>query len=460
MRCLNSPPTLNPLETCILDSLPPHVRHVAIVGAGDGRLGRAVRERLGADSVKVSVVEPRAALLPYLDDFSEVGENPWALDWYAARTQADGPFDAIIFYQIHEYWRGNLLTFKQILNHLASDGSCWISYLNTAALDTLARRLPPSATTAAASMGDPSRLVPQLDLAAWLNFLQPLGCAPDQLWALLEERAYKFLQNPGTPVTWELGELKMPIQTTADALLWGGRFHAIQFHRVKPGEAPKEARVTGTLLNGPLYQALLLPYPDAVHMEADLLVAQMEVDAWRNRPAGSEIDPGPWINFLLSQIESLPEVRDVLVIGNSWGRDLLALQTARPNWKITGLETGAVKTESAAAALEESSISTHRFVPGESLPFEEGAFDLALSLGYFSNAYPPVATALLPELDRVSRLGVVQIEDSRGPDLNLQLKPLALQDAQSRLGRQPVVAAIEVNGTPNGLVLVKWLKNQ
>src|SRR4051794_9342040 len=123
MRCLNSPPILNSLENKIVETAPTDARHVLVVNAGDGRLPRAIREKVPA--AKITVVSIHPGMLGFVDDFDGRTASAWDIDWYSAQVAQHGPFDYIVFYQLHEFWHGELFQFQRILKLAKPGAKVW-----------------------------------------------------------------------------------------------------------------------------------------------------------------------------------------------------------------------------------------------------------------------------------------------------------------------------------------------
>ena len=455
MPCLNAIAGLNPLEQFIVQSIPDTARHVAVVRAGDGRLARAVRATLSADA-EVCVVESRPELHAYLDDFDAAQVSTgYELDpsWYQAKVAERGlPFDWIIFYNLHEYWGGHTASFYQILQTLAPKGSCWVNYLNATCVPILQKRLA-SGSHGSLQLGDPLNAAPQFDLGAWAAFLNTSGFLLEQLWGALEPVSYAFLGNKAkTPTELRLGNLALPVANATDAFALGGMVHALQFRRRQEIELERQPRVNACQLNGLTVQSFLLPYPDLDEQQQNHFQTLREIAAWQseNHPPFS-----PTMTAFLGELARLGDVQRVLYVGSGWGRDLLLLSQWKTDWEWTGIESDAFAVEQGSHALASEALNLHHFDPAAPLPFEDGAFDLVITTGYFSRIHLPLARQLLPELIRVASKHLCHLEDSRGPDLSIYTKLVPLPMLYQQSGRKAHAQPLLVNNQPSGVYVLQ-----
>lgn len=454
MRCLNSPPDLNSLETKILESVSANARHVIVVNAGDGRLARAIREKLG-DSVAIKVVEERSDLRPYLDDFEGIGSDPWNVSWYEKQAEAHGPVDSLIFYQVHEYWSGEVETFARILRLLGPEGSCWVAFLNFLATRNLERMLPPLQLSWT-SLADPVRLARQVDLASWLAYFEQIKAEPLQLWGLLDPQAFEYCQNrPKEAGEWGLRGMKIKVSTLADAFLWGASVCAVEVRSAREGAAPRQPTFSGAPYSGLLFQALVYPYSSAISRQGELLVAEQEAETWKKE---GKAEVGNLVEFYFSRIDDAPEVRSALLLGAGWGKDLVALKRFKPEWEWTGVDFLPEKVELGRQELAAEPIRLELAGLGERLPFEDDSFDVVLSLGQFSTLHYPAGKQLAEEALRVARKGVYFLEDSRGPDHSMHLKIYSLRAIYAGLKKDATVEPILLQGNNTGMYVLKLKK--
>ncbi len=455
MPCLNAVSGLNPLEQFIVRSIPDTARHVAVVRAGDGRLARAVRAALSADA-DVSVIESRPELNVYLEDFDAAAVHTGSeLDpaWYQTRVAERGaPFDWIIFYNLHEYWQGHTADFYQILQTLAPKGSCWVNYLNATCVPILQKRLAAGAQ-GSLQLGDPLNTVPQLDLGAWAAFLNSSGFLLEQLWGALEPVSFAFLGNQAQkPTELHLGKLSLPVANATDAFALGGLVHALQFRRRREIELEQQPRVSACELSGLVIQSFLLPYPDLDERQQNHFQTLRETVVWQNenRPPFS-----PLMSAFLGELGKLADIRRVLHVGSSWGRDLLLLSQWKADWEWTGIESDAFAVEQGGRIMASEKLQPRHFDPAAPLPFEDGAFDLVVTTGYFSRIHLPLAQRLLPELIRVTSKHLYHLEDSRGPDLSIYTKLVPLPTLYQQLGKKSAGQPMLANDQPTGVYILK-----
>lgn len=455
MRSINSPSQLNALEKKISEHVSADSRHVAIVGAGDGRLARQLQELCGKD-VKISLIEPQVKLHRYLDDFKDLGSDPWDLNWYKKRVKANGPFDSLIFYQIHNYWEGNLASLKSIISMLGENGHCWITFLNSLSRQAMEHILPPKI----ASYGrliHPIREAAKTDYASWSAFLVGIRAQLDAVWGLLDKEAYELCQDNNlpsaeNPVSWDLNGLKLNVQTIADAYLWGASYIGLNFHLNKTGETGiGTPQFSGTSYNSPLFQALLSPYPETDSDKGERFSTQLEVDAWNLQP---EEKLNPLGEFLLEQVANPNEIKKVLIVGAGWGKDLILFRKTKPDWEITGIENALHKVEASKNLTGDSDPGIQFFNPEEPLPFKDDEFDITLSLGYFSTLYSPMAKKLAAEVLRVTKGNIYHLEDSRGPEFSLKLIQYSLKSIYDELGRDSNTLPVLQNEKQTGLYLL------
>jgi ubiquinone/menaquinone biosynthesis C-methylase UbiE len=455
MRSINSPSQLNALEKKISEHLSVNSRHVAIVGAGDGRLARQLQELCGKD-VKISLIEPQVKLHRHLDDFKDVGSDPWDLDWYEKRVKANGPFDSLIFYQIHNYWKGNLSSLKRIISMLGENSNCWITFLNGLSRQAMEHFLPPKVASYG-RLTHPIREAAKTDYASWSAFLIGIRAQLDAVWGLLDKEAYELCQDKKlptaeNPVSWDMYGLKLNVQTIADAYLWGASNIGLNFHLNKKGENEiGTPQFSGTSYSPPLFQALLNPYPETDPDNGENFSTQIEVDAWNLQP---EAKLNPLGEFLLEQVVNPDEIKKVLIVGAGWGKDLILFRKSKPDWEFTGIENVLFKVEASKTLTEDGDPGIQFFNPEEPLPFQDEEFDITLSLGYFSTLYSPLAKKLADEILRVTKSSIYHLEDSRGPEFSLKLIQYSLKSIYDELGRESNALPVLQNEKQTGLYLL------
>lgn len=450
MRSLNSPPILNALESKIVETLPTDARHILVVNAGDGRLPRALRDKLGS-GVVISLVSLQAGLAREVDDFESPGTQPWDFEWYAARTAAHGAFDAVVLYQMHEFWHGELRQLQRLLGLACPGALVWTSFLNSQANRMIARFLPPI-RLGFSSLADPTRLGANIDFASYLDFVSRIGAGLVELWGLLDQNAQEYCQKqPAQPVQWESRGTKVTIGTIADAFLWGAAVVGFAFRLPGGPAAPPAPNVSFSSYGAALLQALTLPYPDLQTSEGVLAGAQFEIEAWRKKPAA---ELGSLPKLLLDRVGEAGTPRRVLLVGCGWGRDLLWLKRHYPLWEWVGWERRAPLLEMGRELLAEGGVTAVSSDWASPLPFDAGAFDIAISLGCFSTLYEPAARHLAREVRRVTKGAIHHLEDGRGPKQAMQLKSYSLKAVYSEIGCESTVQPVLSQGEPTGMYLL------
>jgi hypothetical protein len=454
MRSLNSPPVLNALEAKIVEATPSETRHILVINAGDGRLARAIVAKAAAGAA-VSVVTLQPGLRRFVDDFEDVGENAWKMDWYAARVAKHGVFDYVVFYQLHEFWGGELHLLLQVIKQVKPGALVWGSFLNAQSIRMITRFMPPVAL-GFASLVDPVRSVPALDYASYSDLIQKWGGEVREVWAMLDLQAQEFCQkNPLQPAEWDIRGVKFTVGTLADAFLWGAPMIAMAFQTPPdPDESSPAARmpaVSYSPYSVELLQALVLPYPDEQGEEGAMAAALLEVESFRRKPL---VSLAPLAEFFIKEVGGTEQPRRVLLMGSSWGRDLLLLKRKYPSWEWVGFDHHAAMVELGRPLLEGAGCRAATADLGAALPFEAGSFDLALSLGYFSALYAPAAKHLAGELRRVVKGSIRHLEDGRGPAYGLHLKNYSLKQVYAELGADATIQPVLMDGGATGMQML------
>ena len=428
MLCLNSSPVLNSLEVKIRESIPSHAEHIGIVNAGDGRLARGFSTHTGSERV-FSLVEPRKHMHRYLGEWDGVGSAAWDAAWYRERVERHGPFDALVFYQLNFCWEGNLIELFDITDLLKPTGRCWVTFINATAFQVQGTLHPP-ASLVADTLFHPMRLCPQIDYGSFSSALQLGGKPVFRVWGLLDQGAFDFCGKPMEGA--QRGECyltskdwKTSIKSIGDAFLYGASVVGIEFGPKGGPSAAAQPQFTGTAFNSSLFQSLVVPYPELLRGDADLLVAMREAKSWRegNIPAVSNL-----VSFFVAQIEQPESVQTALLVGGGWGKDALLLKKIKPEWNWNLVDASAGKLSAGKDLLERAGITAQTFDPQEPLPFADGTFDIVISAGYFSTIYPPLAEHLARESLRVSRQGVYHLENAGGPDRSMIFKAYSLAE--------------------------------
>lgn len=436
-------------------TLPGAAKHVAVIGDGDGRLARAIKTKLGA-GVRIFVVEPRVGLHKYLADFVDVGTDPWAVSAFEEEAQRHGPFDFLVFYGLHEYWRGQLRRFQQIIAFAHPNTPLWVTFVNSSALRYIDQVLPPLRLSADA-LGSASRFWAKIDYASWMAYSAMLNVRIESVWGLLDNPSFQFCQSPvkDGSVEWEIKGAKIQARTPAEIIHWGAAYVGIQ-QLVHPD--PKATSETTQALGGAafspqLFQTLVDPFPETGNEEPELAWAETELRAARaNRDT---LRPGHLVEFVLGLIEDTDAVRDVLVLGAGWGRDVYLIRKARPQWHCAGVECSKDLITMGADFCKQEGLQVEAFTLGDALPFADKSFDVVLSLGFMSKLYDQAALAVVQELLRVGRKGVYHLEDGRGPEQAPKLKHNSLIGVYAHCGHAVEPKPVLIQGQDSGFIFCK-----
>jgi len=454
MPSINSLSILNPLEERILATVPATAKHVAVIGDGDGRLARAIKTKLGAD-VRVFVVEQRIGLHRYLGDFSDVGDDPWDFSAFEVEAQKHGLFDFLVFYGLHEYWRGQLRRFQQIVALARPATTLWVTFVNSSALRYIEQELPPLRLSADA-LAAPARFWGRIDYASWMAYGAMLNVRIESVWGLLDHASFQFCQSAvkaGT-VDWEIKGAKIQARTAAEIIHWGAAYVGIQM-LVQPEAQSGEAAqaLGGAAFHPQLFQSLVYPFPEVDSEESELAWAETELRAVRaNRDS---LRPSHLVEFVLGLIEEADSVRDVLVVGAGWGRDVCMIKKARPSWHCAGVECSKNLRSMGEDFCQQEGLQIKSFNLGEKLPFDDKSFDVVLTLGFMSKLYDQAALAVVKELLRVGRKGIYHLEDGRGPEQALKLKHNSLGSVYAHYGYTSEPKPVLIQGQDSGFLFYK-----
>ncbi len=452
MRCLNSPSILNALETRIVESIPDGIRHVLVVNAGDGRLARAIREKTGG-AAKVSAITRHPEFLGMLDDLDGQGTQAWDLEWHRNQTARHGGYDFVVLYQLHDFWRGDFFDLQRVLGLAQPGATVWTSFLNSQSVRMISRFIPPI-RLGLSSLADPLRNAPNIDFASYMDFATVFGGGLLELWGMLDQTAQEYCQKPPTaPVEWETRGTKVSVGSLADAFLWGGSVVGVAF-KLKGGTStsPSHPKVSFSPYSTNLLQGLLLPYPDLQMRQGILGAALLELEAWEKNPSAPV---APVAKFLLEQMGDTTQKKRILLVGSGWGRDLLVLGAAFPQWEWVGYEPNAELAEMGRRFTDAAGLKVVSVAVGERLPFDDASFDGAVSIGFYSGIHQTAASAVAREVRRVTKGTVYHLEDGRGVDHGMQLKSYSLKEVYSDLGLPAVVQPVLVDGVGSGMYLLK-----
>lgn len=454
MQLINTPVDLSAIDDFILKNIPEGVQSGIIVNAGDGRLSRQINERYGG-KVTIYNVEPREKLFKYLEeDKNAKTKDPWDVELYKGiqKNNKEG-VDFICFVNIHEYWEGNLYSLQQILKCLKPDGFGFISFYNKNSLYEMKQAIPPF-VSGFEQLANPMSRWAKLDLLSWIIYLLDIGMIIDQIWGMLEEKAFKHCQeNIKEAMLWKEHGLSLTISDAGEAFIYGAPVMCIRFKNLKDGDTfnPKFWAIK---YNASILQAILFPYLEILPNELNLFKAHLE----KKNLLETEREEFVLLNFLVSQLGDFGEIQKVLVVGCNWGMDLIALKKIKPNWKITGVDGSEEIIKVGKEILQKDGINiTHYGIDGK-LPFDENAFDLVISLKHFSTIYYPLANKLAEEMLRVAKKGVVHFEDLRGPEFSMQLKLYSIPDIYKAHGYKPEVRFLRIKEEDTQFYIVKIKK--
>jgi hypothetical protein len=451
MRCLNSPSILNSLETKIVEAAPAGARHVLVVNAGDGRLARAIKEKLGGKAV-VSVVTIQPGLFPFTEDFSQRSSNPWDLAWYTSQAAAHGAFDYIVLYQLQEFWHGELHQLQRLVRLAKPGATVWASLLNAQAHRLISRFLPP-VRLGFWCMADPVRCVTNLDFASYLDFVGKVSAGMTELWGMLDQNAQEYCQKqPAKPVQWDLRGTKVSVGTFADAYLWGAAVVAVAFQTRVEGAAAPQPKLSYSSYSGNLLQSLLIPYPDYQAREAIVATAEFEIEAWAKSPS---LEVGSLPRLVIDKVGGIKEPKRVLLLGSGWGRELLALKQQYPAWEWVGVDRDSELVALGKHLVSAGGMTAAAVGSDGSFPFADRSFDVAISLGCFSTMHEAAGAAFAKEALRVTRGPIFHLEDGRGPDQGMQLKAYSLKTVYSELGSEIIVQPVLVDGAATGMYILE-----
>lgn len=445
---LNIPVGLSLVDDFVLKHLPKGAKSGMIINAGTGRLSKAIKQELGA-SVTVYNIEPREQLYNLLDNDEFKSKDPWDLEWYNQIAKKHQGLDFIFFLNIHEYWDGNVLALQTILQLLKPEGVGFISFYNKNSLYEIRQNIPPF-VIGVEQLTLPMNHWAKMDLGSWMIYLTDIGFPLTHVWGMLEDKAFKYCNETTTESTiWKAKNLEIKIQDVSDAYVLGAPVMCMRFQGSETTTLTIPQFV-GVQYNASLFQAILFPYLDVLSNELDVFNAHLEVNNHLQEEEKSLI----LLSFFIDQLEGFENVKKVLVIGCNWGIDLLTLKKIKPNWDITGVDGSKEIIAAGAELMKKEGVKTLAYGSDGSLPFKDNEFDLVISLNHFSNIHQPLAERLAKEMLRVSKQGIAQIEDFRGPKLSIQLKLYSIPDIYASLGQKAEVRSIKIEGKHSGLYIL------
>ncbi len=463
MSCLNATQGLNALELQIVESSPAEAKHVGIIGVGDGRLARAIKEKLG-ESVEFTLVEYRSSLLKYLDDFEEIGSNAFDVDWFKDQVSRKGPFDYLVFYGIHEYWDANLTDFRSILGLVSPSGKTWVSFLNGYARNCLPYFLP-QRVGSYTGLAQPARIAANVDYGSWVAYLNLIGQEIEITWGLLDPEAFEYCQTMAKPeggkpadVEFDVQGMKMSIRNVQDAYMWGGVFIGLMMGKNAETSGTTNPSFKAAAFNPMLFQSLLVPYPENAYRQVNDFMTESQVQQWKDQP---ETEPNKVSRFLIDTIAEIEGVQSVLLLGAGWGKDVFMFSKAKPEWRVAGLEVSEHRAHYAKEVFGEDAVDLQLYDPETDLPFGDGSFDVILSTGFLSNCHEPLVEHLVAQCSRVASKAIFHFEDARGPAQSLLLKSLSLGGAYKKQGLEEKLSMnpVLLDEKHSGLMLARVIKD-
>ncbi len=463
MSCLNAIQGLNALELQMVESAPAEAKHVAIIGAGDGRLGRAIKEKLG-DDTSLTLVESRESLLKYLNDFEGVGNEAFDVNWFKEQVSQKGPIDYLIYYSIHEYWQANLTDFRLILDQLSESGKAWVSFLNSHARNMLPYFLP-QRVGSYTGLAQPARNASTVDYASWVAFLNVIGQTIETTWALLDPEAFEYCQAIAKPegkkpadLEFDVQGIKMGIRNPQDAYMWGGVFIGLLVSPKKDEDSTASPSFKAAAFNPLLFQALIVPYPENAYRQVNDFMTETQVLNWKEKP---EAEPNKVSKFLIDTIAEVGDVQSVLILGAGWGKDVFLFNREKPDWKVTGLDVSQHRASYAEEAFGKGTVDVSYFDPEDALPYDDGSFDVILTTGFLSNCHAPLVNHLVEQCMRVAKKAIFHFEDARGPSQSLLLKSLSLSEAYKLQGEEEKLSMnpVLLDEKQSGLMLARLIKD-
>lgn len=449
---LNTPTGLSLVDDFVLKNIPETARSGVIVHAGTDRLSKAIKKKLG-DSISIYNIEERTPLFDLLNHDEFRAQDVWDVDWYTQIAKKHGGIDFIFFLNIHEYWHGNLLSLRKILQLLSPKGVGFLSFYNKNSLYEIRQNLPPfvcGIEQLALPMGNWAKL----DLASWMIYFTDINFPLTHVWGMLEEDAFSYCSQSSPEKTlWRTKGLDIKIRDVSDAFVLGAPVMCLRFQKSDTSifEIPQ---FIGTKYDASLLQAILFPYISILPNELDVLNAQLDADNYSEEEEDSLV----LLNFFISQLEDFKDIKTVLIIGCNCGISLLDLKKIKPQWKITGVDSSKEVIASGAQLMRKAGIDTLVYGSNGQLPFQDSAFDLVISLKHFSCIHEPLAEQLAKEMLRVSKKGIAQIEDIRGPKLSMQFKFYSIPDIYLKLKQEPEAQFIKIGDKSSGFYILKVKK--
>jgi SAM-dependent methyltransferase len=182
----------------------------------------------------------------------------------------------------------------------------------------------------------------------------------------------------------------------------------------------------------PLHQATSRAYIDRMvddKVHCMLKAKEYETDYWdgdrRYGYGGYSYIPGRWRPVAEALIErfSLTESSSVLDVGCGKGFLLYEMKLLLPNLKIAGFD---ISKHGLSQSREEIRDKLFHHKAQDLYPYNEGAFDLVISLGCLHNLRVFELETALKEIERVGQQGYVMVESYRSEQEQFNLQCWAL----------------------------------
>lgn len=419
--------SLNSFQDFIAQRVTEGTRHILVLGYGRGEFLRELKSKAAA-GVRICAADNRPWAKARDGDASLLLDDPLAIDHLKAEAGAYGPFDLILLLDVQDWWHGRVDNIAEIIELLEPQGGLlWVQYLNGLCLDILANRLT-SGQTGAASLTLPIHQHPMMDLGSWLGFGHQFGLQQRAFWALANPLVFKyFSQKKAVKIPFAGKELR--VNNPTDAINLGAFVHGIEF--VHAGTVKDSPGIHLSPMNGLSMQGFLYPDPDGSEAPVRRMHALSEIKALKN---GQELSlPAGWAD-LMKLFETTDDIKDVLLVGAQWGRELMMMRKHYPSLNWSAVETSEELIEMGAKAFPELEDAVQHWKPGTKMPFEDKSFDLVVTFGFCSRNHPQISATLIPEVIRLTRHYVGHFEDAMGAERSLLQKNVPLPEIYLKCG--------------------------
>lgn len=442
-------PTVSPFDHHLLGQDWSAFRHVLVVRSGDGDFAKSLSGALPA--------EARLVLADGRPDLTRAeGTEPlcaeWAFDSLESEVAAHGPFDAILFLHLHEYWGGRVGSLTRYLDLLDPKGIAWIEFLNGTCLSQIERRIVRTGMRGD-SLTNPANHLGGLDFQGLIGWANAAGCVCHSLWGLLPPDLFEWVTKKKSAETKiEFLKRKIPVSNPHDALRVGAPVGALCLRRrrdsdpaqFKPGLAVAKLTPVGL-------QQHLLPAAEVAEREADEFQARTQIRALRKTPSPSV---APHRTEFLSGFTGDASVKKVLLVGGAPAGDWIVLPRAYDDWEWTSLDHDASVARLWKDAFPDAPERLDHWDPESPFPYPDASFDLVLSMGLFSRIQPNLALKYLGEMLRVCGGRIAHLEDTLGPARDLFARENPLPLFYGKLGVTVKAHPMLRGGKPSGLAAV------